>query len=355
MKILGKDLKRGNAKIKVDQNDDLWYLSQIVDSGDYVSGSTVRKIKIGDSDDRKTQIVKKHVKLSINVEKVEFHKYMNTLRISGKVTQGPEDVSRGSYHTFNVDSGTIITIKKERWLNYQIKRLKDASEERRLNILICVFDRETASFAMLKNYGYDLLLEMSGNVQKKDSPEKMTGEGFWRQIAKQLLDYDDKYKLSKIIIASPAFWKDYLLKELEDNQVMKKIIKASCNATGTAGINEVMKRPEVESALRDEQIIEEVNIVEQVFSEISKDRNAAYGLEQVKKAAEAGAVDTVVISDDLIIKTRNEGCYGEVEAILKQVDSCSGKVEIISSEHNGGKKLDGIGGIAALTRYKGNF
>ncbi len=37
---------------------------------------------------------------------------------------------------------------------------------------------------------------------------------------------------------------------------------------------------------------------------------------------------------------------------MKVVDSTKGEIHIVSTEHEGGKKLDGIGGIAGILRYK---
>ncbi len=40
---------------------------------------------------------------------------------------------------------------------------------------------------------------------------------------------------------------------------------------------------------------------------------------------------------------------------MRTIDSMKGQVHIISSEHEGGKKLDGLGGLGALLRYKLNY
>ena len=45
MKKIFEDLKHGIVKIKIENLDDLWYLSTIVDKGDLVKGETFRKIK----------------------------------------------------------------------------------------------------------------------------------------------------------------------------------------------------------------------------------------------------------------------------------------------------------------------
>ncbi|MBW3003287.1 mRNA surveillance protein Pelota, partial [Candidatus Woesearchaeota archaeon] len=44
--------------------------------------------------------------------------------------------------------------------------------------------------------------------------------------------------------------------------------------------------------------------------------------------------------------------YGKLEILLKTVESVNGSVHIISTDHDAGKKLHGLGGIAAILRYK---
>ena len=50
-----------------------------------------------------------------------------------------------------------------------------------------------------------------------------------------------------------------------------------------------------------------------------------------------------------------EDKYGGIENIMKIVDNTKGDILIVSSDHEAGKKLDGLGGIAAILRYKINY
>ena len=59
MKLIYSDFKKGEAKIKIENLDDLWCLNQIIDRNDLVKGKTLRKIKIGEETQRKQSIVKK--------------------------------------------------------------------------------------------------------------------------------------------------------------------------------------------------------------------------------------------------------------------------------------------------------
>ena len=89
-----------------------------------------------------------------------------------------------------------------------------------------------------------------------------------------------------------------------------------------------------------------------MLSAIKKGDLASYGFEQVSKAVKAGAISALLFTDKFIQKRKEDGTFIDVEEILKTIDSLQGKIHIISSEHEGGKKLDGLGGIAAILRFK---
>ena len=40
---------------------------------------------------------------------------------------------------------------------------------------------------------------------------------------------------------------------------------------------------------------------------------------------------------------------------MKAVENAKGIVHIINSDHEGGKKLDGLGGVAGILRYRMEF
>src|SRR3990167_2138349 len=299
MKLMHTDFKKGEVKVKIENLDDLWYLNQIVEKTDLIKGKTLRKIKIGEETQRKQKVEKKAVFLLIEVEKVEFSKTSNVLRISGIVKQGPEDVPLGSHHTFNVEENTIIKIIKQKWLKFQVDRLKEASKETPSKILVCVHDREEAYFALIKKYGYQLLSSIKGNVAKKDDLKKIEGT-FYKEIKQQLEEYDRRYSLSKIIVASPAFWKEELMKEIRDENIKSRIILATCSSVGENAINEVLKRPETENALKQDRIAKEYHYVEELLAEIAKNNLASYGLKETKNAVEAGAVRILLVTDKFI-------------------------------------------------------
>ena len=353
MKLLHINLKKGEVKVLTQSLDDLWYLSNIIDAQDFVQGRTFRKIKSG-SEEKSKDATKKPVFIGIAVEKVEFSKYTNVLRISGVIREAPEDIPLGEHHTFNIDDNTTITITKEEWLKYQLDKLKEACSEEKSLILIVVHDREEAYFALFKKYGYEVLSHIEGDVQKKRD-ENVKKENFYLAVIKKMQEYSERYKIKQIILASPSFWKEDLMKELNDEELKQKIVPASCSSATKNGIDEVIKRPEVREALKQERTAKEMNKIEELFTEIAKNNLAAYGINETENAAAMGAVKELLITDSLIQKSRMENSYKRIESVMKAVDRSKGEVEIISSEHEGGKKLDGLGGIGAILRFKLNY
>ncbi|MBW2972328.1 mRNA surveillance protein pelota [Candidatus Woesearchaeota archaeon] len=346
--------RKNEAKLLVENLDDLWYLSNIIDVGDSVEGRTFRKIKMGGEDERSQKIVKKPVFLKIDVEKVEFHRYSDALRVSGKVLEGKEDIPKGSYHTFNVEEGTTLTLVKPEWLKYQRQRLDEASKEKKPDTLICVFDREEAYIALMKKYGFDVVAELKGEVAKKDE-SKHSLKNFYEEIIKSLQEYVKRHEIKHIILASPAFWKEELMKSLKDKELKDMMVMATCSSCDKGAVNEVLKRPEVQTVLQQDRIAKEINLVEELLSEISKQGAAAYGVDETDTAAQAGAVKTLLVTDGFIQKLRQEEKFNRVNDIMKSADRGGADIRIVSSEHDGGKKLDGLGGIGAILRYKMGF
>lgn len=348
MDIIHSDFRKGIVKLRVNDLDDLWYLSHIIDAGDIVKGKTTRKIKIGEGENAKT--VKKTITLKVEVEKVEFHKFSDLLRVNGKVMEGPEDIPNGSYHTISLEEKSEFVLEKIKWLKYQREKLEDAAEKKH-SFLICVFDREEAIFALSKMYGFDILLKLEGDVARKRK-QVTVKKDFYDEIIKLMKDYETRYSPESIIVASPAFFKDDLMKKIVDKDFKKKIVISTCGSVSENAIDEVLKRPELQEALKKSRTREEELLIEELLSEIHKEGLAAYGFEQVANAVMAGAVIKLLVGDFLIQELRQKDDYEKLDNLMKQVDNSKGEIYIISDEHEGGKKLKGLGGVGALLRYK---
>ncbi len=219
--------------------------------------------------------------------------------------------------------------------------------------MIVTLERDEATYALLTNSGYKIIAEVEGDVEKKGIENKKEKE-FFSEVAKNIEEYDQRYNPTNIIIASPAFWKEDLYKTIKKKQqgIASKVTLATCNTTGVNAIEEVLKRDEVKQVLKKDRTTRETSLVEELFKEIAKNANAAYGWMEVKQVAEAHAVKILLVTDKYIKEKREKKEYKELDMIMKEVDRNQGEVHIISTEHEAGKRLHGLGGIGAILRYK---
>lgn len=338
MKIIKKDLKQRLIRVKVENKDDLWYLHKIIKRGDLISATTTRKIKKGNENIRKKIFVK------IEADKNKFED--GNLRISGKIIEcNDEDIPLGNYQSINIEENTIVTIEKENFLKRELNELSEASSKP-YNILIAVFDREEALFYKVSKRGYEILSKIRGDVKKKDFEEHIK-KSFFKDISEKLKKYNEEIKPETIIIASPSFWKEYLIKELDEG-VKKKTISATCSSVGETAINEIIKRPETETALKKTRIKKEEEEIDKILKLISQNGKVAYGKEEVQKAVEFGAVKK------LLTTTRKIEEDEEAEELIRKAEAQKAETSILDSEFEPGKQLDGLGGIAAELRFKIN-
>jgi len=111
----------------------------------------------------------------------------------------------------------------------------------------------------------------------------------------------------------------------------------------------------VESVLKKDRTTRETQYVEELLEKIAANKEGAYGIKEVKQASDAGAIKKLLVTDEIIHKLREENKFEELDKIMKAVDQQKGDVHIISTDHEAGKKLQGLGGIGAILRYNLNY
>ncbi len=346
MNISKSNFKTGLVSLRVTDPDDLWYLSHIIEPGDLVKGKTTRKLKIGGSGNAKT--VKKTLTLTIEAETVELTD--TSVRVNGKIKEGPEDIPKDSYHAIPIEERSDITIQKPIWLSFQKQRLKEAAQQK-YNYLLLIFDREEAIFALTKKFGYEVLVKIKGDVPKKNKDVTIKKQ-FHDELTKALEVYNDRHNPEAIIVASPAFYKEDLLKKIKNQELQSKITLATCSDVSERSLDETLKRPELKQTLKNSRVRQEQILVEELLKEIQKNNLAAYGWKESQQAIQAGAVRSLLVTDEFIKKKREDNSYHELDEQLKQIDALQGDIHILSSDNEPGKKLNGLGGIAAILRYK---
>lgn len=350
MRIVHQDTKKGIIEILPETLDDLWHLSHLIEPGDLLSSRTTRRIQDTTGERlRSDRGIKKTFFMSIRVESINFHRYTGKLRATGVIEKGPEDlIPLGSHHTLDLKLKNPVKIQKEKWSRWHLKRIKNSVKASKIpKALVVVIEDDNADIGILRQYGVEYYGPIIGGVSGKRMVQKNRQqiiEKFYDQIIETINTFQG---IEGIVIAGPGFGKNDFHQYLEQKhrEVAKKSILESTGAGGRAGIREVLQKGLLEDMATEGRIAEEMRVMTEALQEIGKTSNlVTYGKKEVETASQAGAVKQLLVVDELVREP-------DVEKIMNTTENLGGKVMVISSEHEGGKQLQALGGIAALLRY----
>ena len=344
MKIGKQDPKEGEIRLTPENTEDLWHIERILQPGDRIISKSFRRYKATEGDAGE----KKLVTIKLLVEKVEFSRFANRLRVTGKIIEGtPEEfVQQGSYHTVDIEQDFPVSIIKDKWMSHHLSRIKQAIvETKRPKLGMLVMDESKAIYATLRGYGVEYELELENNASKRDDKFDDKKLAFFGEIMKKL----QSTQVGRIIVAGPGFGTENLMKFIKqkDPALAKKIILEHCTYAERTGINELLKRGVVSQVASEERAGNELALMEKFSTELRKDSGlVSYGAEEVKNAVAASAVETLMVIDELLRNNK------EIEAIVEEAEKKKVKLVVFSHESDGGRELEGYGGFAALLKFR---
>ena len=344
MKLGKQDPKEGEIRLTPENTEDLWHIERLLQNGDRIVAKSFRRYKATEDDEGE----KKLVTIKLLVEKVEFSRFANRLRVTGKILEGtPEEfVQQGSYHTIDIEQDFPVSIIKDRWMSHHLSRIKQAiAETKRPRLGMLVMDEGKAIYATLRGYGVEYELELENSASKRDERFDEKKLAFFGEIIKKL----QSSQVGRIIVAGPGFGTENLMKFIKQKspELAKKIIIEHCTYAERTGINELLKRGVVGRVASEERAGNELELMGKFSTELRKDSGlVAYGMKDVQAAVSSSAVETLMVEDELLRNNK------EVEAVVEEAEGKKVRLVVFSHESDGGRELSGFGGFAALLRFR---
>ncbi|UZE92354.1 MAG: mRNA surveillance protein pelota [Methanosarcinales archaeon] len=340
MRVVKQKLRghEGEITLVPDSLDDLWHLIYIVEPNDLVFAFTKRQVAVPKDKLRPEKIEKKPVRLGIRVEGTKFHKFSNRLRVEGVIEHG---IDTGKHHTLNIGPGTVVSIIK-RWRRDQLQRIEEAVKaSMHPKVAIITIEEGEACIGVVRQYGVETLTTIRGTSLKRTGEESE----LFKDVAEQLGHMES----AQFIIAGPGFIKEDFLRFLKQHhpEIAKRAVAETASSIGMSGFQEVLRRGAVDRIIEGAHITKEAKLMEMLLAEIAKDGEASYGMDDVRKAMEYGAIETLLIADEMLRSERRE----EIDKLLRDVEKARGKIVVFSTEFEPGKKLQSLGSIAALLRF----
>jgi protein pelota len=349
------NLKKGLVRVVPQTFDDLWHLYNIIYENDEVYASTSREVKPDEKYARPKRGQRVSVFLGVKVESVTWDKFLGKLRVHGTICEAPETVPTGAHHTLNIVLNAPVTIVKREWAKHNIERLRRATKTGEKPILIVAIDDEGYAIAKTAQYGVEVKVEERIKLPGKLEAEKRSAAAkeYFNKVLNSLRPILAMTHMP-ILIIGVGFVKNDFAKFLENeaSDVAKSVVDVkSVNNGGVAGIYEALRSGVFLKAMKQLRIVEEAGIIEEILRRLGKgEPSVAYGIEEVEKAAELGAVEKLVLADVLLRRASDEE-RRFLEGLMKAVEQKHGSLIVVSTEHEAGAKLLSLGGIVALLRF----
>ena len=283
---------------------------------------------------------------------------------------------------------------------FVVQPLKDMVVDDRVYGLI-VADKSEAAIGYLQGNSIKTAYTLDSNVPGKTRAGGQSAQRFAR-LRKEMLksflqEIADKSKsaflekarqdkLLGIIAGGPGFVKEklveegYLHQELQDSIVVTK----SLGHSGEGALKELVSK--AEESIQDSQAVREKNTVNKFLENLKEENGKSeYGAKPVKQALDMGAVETVLISEDTELYHATYECKNNheteifeqkpeideeincseceedtqleeisfiVDALGEVAENMGTELEIISTDHEEGRRLMNMGGVAAILRYR---
>jgi protein pelota len=256
----------------------------------------------------------------------------------------------------NIAVGESLTVMKEKgWARHMVERLEQAAKTATAPVIIVSIDDEEYCVAVMRQYGVDVKVE-----QRIKLPGKREVEG--REAALHRAFQSAANAVRKvwesvhgpIVVLGLGFVKDGFMRFLRDeaSDVAEKVVEVkNVHSSGVAGIHEALRSGILTAAFKHARVAEETVVVEEVLKRLGADRrDVTYGFGEVQKANTFGAIETLLVTDATLRGLDDEKRLA-LEHIMKSVEEKSGKIVVVSVEHEAGEKLQALGGTAALLRY----
>ena len=226
---------------------------------------------------------------------------------------------------------------------------------------LLVIDRSEATLGMLRGSRIKVLKHMFSQVPSKHGKggqsrrrfERLIEEAaheWYKRVAGSAEDCFDPHGIEALLIGGPGATKDFFItKEYLHYELRDKILDSfDTGYTEEAGLRELVTN--ASGRLQEVQLVQEKVLMERFMKEVMTSRGglATYGETQVRDALKRGAVDQLLISEEL--ETDRE--KGLVREMVELAENSRSTVNLISTDTEEGAGLrNAFGGLAAILRY----
>ncbi len=376
MRLVRQSIDRdGNGSITLfpEEAEDMWFAYNLLRPTDHLRASAVRRVTT-ESATGSTSSTRVHITLLISVEKLDFDTQASALHVSGRIIEENKYTKVGQWHTLDLELNRNFTLEKTDggWDSVARGLVREACDPaKQADIWAVVMQEGMAHLAVLTGQRTVLRQKVEMTVPKKRGTGRQGDhdkalEKFFQTTLDTLLRQLDLTENKPILLASPGFVAQAFFKHIMETATRtgnKALLAQKSNlvvAHAASGylhsLNEVLQTPEVLARLKDTKYARETKLMHDFMDLLYRDDGkAAYGPREVEQAVEKGAVGRgggVLLISDSLFRAQEVATRRRWVGLVDQVrEKEGGEVKVLSSTHESGKQLEGLGGIAAILTF----
>lgn len=346
MRLLFQDPTTGLRRLRLETPSDLWRIARLVRPGDLVGASTTRRDPEAPEDVAGAERSRRRVYLTVRTTQVEFHGFSKHVRITGPIVEGPFDIGR--HHTLDLTEGDDVTLARGTLTPGERSILDEGlAGTGDPAIVIAAVDWGDSSIVRVRGRA----IEPVADLRRSISGKRYAGGQGEKDRASYVAELEtllakEGAEAHALLVVGPGFLKEELAHRLQEHhpELARRLRVYPTSESGRVGVDELLKSGKASEALRGTVAAEEAEAVERLVRALAGGARAAVGREEVREAVDAGATETILVSEELLTDP-------EVVPVLDRSRASKSRIFIVRTEGEAGARLAALGGIGAILRY----
>ncbi|RAK75639.1 putative translation factor pelota [Aspergillus fijiensis CBS 313.89] len=379
----------GTVTLCPEEPEDMWHAYNLIRPGDLLRASAIRRVTTT-QETGSTSSARVHLNLEIRVKSLDFDPQSSQLHVSGQIVNETAHTKVGQHHTLDLELNRNFTLEKEigsdgegvGWDSIAVQMLKDAVDEggnRRAEAVAVVMQEGLAHICFIGQFQTILKqkVEMSVPRKRHGGGDHDKGLNKFFQVTLDTLVRQMEFNTSAtalstnnetvrpVLLASPGFVAAGFQKYIQgvastSMPALKRLLPSIVVVHSASGylhsLAEVLQSPAVKTILADTKYARETKLMDDFLDQLRKETNkATYGPREVESAVDQGAVGRgggVLIISNRLFRSQDVAERKRWVSLVDRVrDVEGGEVRVLSSDHESGRRLDGLGGVAALLTF----
>lgn len=333
--------------------------------------------------------------LTIKVLSTDFDAAASALHVAGTVCEENAHVGLGAHHTLDLELQRQFSLQKggdDGWDSVAVEQLREATDVRaRAHVYAVVMQEGLANICLITEHQTLLRQRVEVAVARKrtghgaDAHDKGLDKFFGTLLTTLLRHVDvapaasaggaggsgtnagESAKVAPLLLASPGFTAASFLafitataQRTADKPLLQyarnSVLVAHSSSGHVHSLSEVLRSPAVLAKLSDTKYARETALMERFLALLRADDGRAwYGPREVERAVDKGAVGRgggVLLISNKLFRNQDVKVRKRWVALVEKVRlQEGGEVRVLSSAHESGKRLEGLGDVGAILTF----